>query len=69
MNFDVYGKFETLEEGIDKLKQAVSARNQMGGAMYFNMLNDDCCEIGNKLLSMGANKKEIGEIIGEENYR
>jgi hypothetical protein len=69
MNFEVYGSFQTKEQGIEKLKQAVEIRDKMGGAMYFNMLNDDCCEIANRLTAMGADKKEIGNIIGKDNYQ
>ena len=61
-------QFETIEDGIEKLKAGVSIRNQMGGAMYFNILNDDCCKIANKLLRMGADRKTLGEILGDNNF-
>lgn len=57
--------FTTIEEGISALKKAVDLRDQMGGAMYYNMLNDDCCEIARKLKSMGANTAELSQILGE----
>jgi len=61
--------FKELEEGMVKLKEAVKLRDQMGGAMYYNILNDDCCAIANKLLTLeGANKSEISKILGEGNY-
>lgn len=68
MNFETFSKFNSLEEGKEQLKKAVQLRDQMGGALYFNMMNDDCCELGNKLVEMGANKEEIGKLIGKENY-
>jgi hypothetical protein len=61
--------FNTVEEGLEKLKKSVKIRNQMGGAMYWNILNDECCEIGNRLLSMGGKYVEIGSLIGEGNFR
>jgi hypothetical protein len=58
-------KFESIEQGIEKLKEAVSIRDQMGGAMYYNILNDDCCEMAITLASMGANREELSKILGK----
>jgi hypothetical protein len=60
--------FKTLEEGIRALKEAVEIRDKMGGAMYYNILNDDCCSIANKLTSMGANREEVGKILGKGSF-
>jgi len=57
-------KFESIEQGIEKLKEAVSIRDQMGGAMYYNILNGDCCEMASKLASMGAVREELSKILG-----
>lgn len=56
-------KFDTIEEGIQKLKEGVALRNRMGGALYWNILNDDCMEIARKLRMMGADRGEIGNIL------
>lgn len=56
-------KFETVEEGIQKLKEGVALRNQMGGALYWNILNDDCEKIARKLWMMGADYGEICNIM------
>ena len=56
-------KFETKEEGIEKLKNGVSLRNQMGGALYWNIVNDDCIEMTEKLLCMGVEKSELQAIL------
>lgn len=62
-------QFETYEEGIENLKKAVEIRNKMGGAMYYNIMNDDCCEIANAIAAkFGGRKAEIGDILGEGNY-
>lgn len=54
----------TVEQGIEKLKESVSLRDQMGGAMYWNILNDDCCELARKLLDMGADRQTLSNILG-----
>lgn len=61
-------QFATFEEGLEKLKDAVSIRDKMGGAMYWNILNDDCCEIANAIRQQYGRREEIGEILGEGNY-
>ena len=55
--------FETKEEGIEKLKNGVSLRNQMGGALYWNIVNDDCIEMADKLFCMGVEKTDIQAIL------
>ena len=35
----------------------------MGGALYWNILNDDCIEIAKKLVSIGANPKEVWGLV------
>lgn len=55
--------FETKEQGLKKLKETVSIRNQMGGALYWNIVNDDCLEIADKLFDMGVTSSEIREIL------
>lgn len=61
-----YSEFKTIDEGLDNLKKAVSLRDQMGGALYFNVMDGDCLRIADKLVSMGADKKVIAEIGGWE---
>jgi len=68
MNYETK-KFDTIEEGIETLKELVKTRNAMGGAMYFNIINDDCCELGRKLTGMGADYDTIADILGRENFR
>lgn len=55
--------FDNIETGLQKLKDAVSLRNKMGGALYYNILNDDCNEIASKLRNMGADADEIIAIL------
>ena len=61
----IKAEFTTVEEGKEVLKKHVSIRDEMGGAMYWNALNDECCTIANKLKDIGANKDEISQILGE----
>jgi hypothetical protein len=56
-------KFETKEEGIEKLKETVSIRNKMGGALYWNIVNGDCMKIADELYNMGVPSEEIREIL------
>lgn len=58
---------ETIEQGIERLKETVKIRDQMGGAMYFNILNDDCCQLASELVRRGADREIIHNIIGKEN--
>lgn len=58
-------KFSTVEEGKEKLKNAVSIRNTMGGALYWNICNDDCLVIADKLLGMGSPMIAVKEILNQ----
>lgn len=58
---------ETIEEGIERLKKTVAMRDKMSGGMYFNIMNDDACELASQLVKRGANREEIHLIIGKEN--
>ena len=55
--------FETKEQGLEKLKEAVAIRNKMGGALYWNIVNDDCLEIADKLFDIGVTSLEIQQIL------
>ena len=55
-------EFNTKKEGMEKLKQAVELRDSMGGALYWNICNDDCKEIYRKLLGMGVSRSELNKI-------
>ena len=59
---------ETKEELFEKLKKRVSMRNQMGGALYWNILNDECCQIANNCLAAGLNRSEIESILGDGTF-
>lgn len=67
MNF-MDDSFTTVEKGIEELKRAVSIRNSMGGAMYYNMLNEDVLQIADKLIEMGADKPQLESIMGTWQY-
>jgi hypothetical protein len=57
-------KTTTLPERIEELKKAVQTRDEMGGALYWNMINDDCFEMADQLVKMGGNKDELAKILG-----
>ncbi len=54
---------------LNELKEKANLRDQMGGALYFNILNDECCQIANKCLTAGCDKVEIEAILGKGNFR
>ena len=56
-------KLETKEELMVELKNHLKLRNQMGGVLYWNVVNDECMEIVKKCLSLGADRQEIGKIL------
>ena len=56
--------FSSEEEGIEKLKKAVSVRNQMGGALYFNICEEDCLRLADNLSAVGVDKNIIASIGG-----
>ena len=62
LNFS-QNEFTTVDEGLEKLKDAVKLRNQMGGALYWNILNDDCLAMAAKLMEMGVEQDELVKII------
>lgn len=56
-------KFETLAEGMEKLEKAVIVRNQMGGALYWNICNDDCTSLAIELMQKGADSEKINKLL------
>ena len=62
MNFRDH-EFSTKEEGLEKLKRAVRLRNSMGGALYWNIMNDDCLRMANQLWTMGVPRDDLVDIL------
>lgn len=59
MNYlERFWEFKTIEQGEKNLKEAYNLRDQMGGALYWNALNDDCKEISQKLEDLRRNDKD-----------
>lgn len=56
-------KFGSVEEGIEKLKKGISVRDQMGGALYWNVCNDDCLKLAEALKNNGASVALIENIL------
>ena len=56
-------EFSTKEEGLEKLKDAVRLRNRMGGALYWNIMNDDCLMMAEQLMGMGVPKADLVDIL------
>ncbi len=54
--------FTTVEDGEKNLAEAILQRNKMGGAMYYNILNDDCIEIAQKLERLKSKEHKTNKI-------
>jgi len=49
--------FQTIEEGEKLLAKVRATRDQMGGALYWNVVNADMLEIEQKLNMMKIDKE------------
>lgn len=56
-------------EQLEKLKAHVDLRDKMGGALYYNILNDECCQMANECLEQGCSKSEIDQILGKGTFK
>jgi hypothetical protein len=54
----------TPESMLQKLRERVRIRDQMGGALYYNVLNDECCQIANKCAELGCDQAVVSAILG-----
>lgn len=57
------------EELLKELQKAVDIRDSMGGALYWNICNDDCCELAGICLSRGCNRLDLEKILGAGTFR
>jgi hypothetical protein len=58
----------TKENALEKLKEVVRVRDRMGGSLYWNVLNEEACQVANKCFTFGYKKAEIEVILGEGNF-
>ncbi len=56
--------FSEIDNGVKNLKSAVTIRDSMGGAMYWQICEDDCLRLADKLSAAGVDKQEIASIGG-----
>lgn len=59
-------EFTDINQGMEKLRKNIAIRDEMGGAMYRQICEDDCLRLANKLSAAGADKKAIAAIGGWE---
>lgn len=52
-----YLDFNTVEEGLESLKKAENIRDQMCGALYYEILTEDCNEIAAKLYRLECEER------------
>jgi hypothetical protein len=53
---------------LEELKEKVTLRDKMGAALYWNVLNEECCRLANKCRDLGCDENEIGLILGQGTY-
>ena len=53
---------------LKELKKKVELRDSMGGALYWNIVNDQCCELANKCLEAGVENSVIAGILGKGTF-
>lgn len=53
-----------IQQEIAELKKHVALRDQMGGNLYYNIINDECCQKAQALADKGVDKDELSEILG-----
>ena len=58
--------FTTVEEGEQNLQKALKLRDLMGGALYYNVINDDCIEIERKLIKIKEGYRRLLDEIGKD---
>jgi hypothetical protein len=63
MNIIKIDELKTKEDYVKKLKYAVSLRNQMGGTLYYEILNEYCSILADICMSKGCNTIEIANIF------
>lgn len=49
----------TKEEAFSKLKEVTKLRNNMCGAMWWNILNDECLKIADKCIQLGIEREKV----------
>jgi hypothetical protein len=58
----------TPEQALDELRERVNIRSRMGGALYYNILNDECCQLATNCARLGCNREEIKKILGPDTF-
>lgn len=54
---------------MNAVRFQVGVRNTMGGAMYWNVCNDEACICASHALALGADRKELEVLLGAGNLR
>jgi hypothetical protein len=53
---------------FEALKKKVNLRDSMCGALYWNVMNDECCKLANKCRDTGIEHTTIAEILGKGTF-
>ncbi len=58
-----------FEKDYEELRKKVNLRDQMCGNLYWNIMNDECCELANEISAKGGDKSKISEILGKGTHK
>ena len=53
---------------IEELKDKVKLRDSMGGNLYYNVMNDECCQLANECISIGCDREQVSKILGHRTF-
>lgn len=57
------------EQLMEALRNTANCRNNMGGAMYWSILNDQACELGSLIVArFPETNDEIKKLLGVGNF-
>jgi hypothetical protein len=66
--FDSVFQIHEIDAAMSELKEKVRQRDSMGGDLWWNVLNGECCIIANKCGQLGGDYQEIASILGEGTF-
>jgi len=68
MSQDAHASISAPEQALEELRERVQLRDKMGGNLYWNVLNDECCQLANKCLRLGCDTETIDSILGSGTF-
>lgn len=63
LSIDEISKIEDKELLLKELQERIDLRDSMGGALYWNITNDECCQVANICRAKGCDRDVINKIL------